>query len=630
MRQLLAMLAALAVLLGCSTSGKRPDLNLPVADETVTALVRALGELNLSSVPLTAEAQADVDAIVSGMDQIKPEVRTGPISYTPGEPKATVTVTYSWPLPSGPWQYEALVHLVHDGPGWKVVWAPSVLHPKLDQTNRLVHTHIPAKRAQITGNNGAALVEEHDVVKVGIDKTRVSPEQAVASAQTLATVLGTDPARYAAQVSTAGAQAFVVALTLRKGDVPAQVADIPGAVGVAGKAMLTPTAGFATDLIGVVGEATPQIIAASKGAVAAGDQVGLSGLQKRYDEQLRGTPGDRVTIVGRRAPSASTTPGATPAPTASVTPQVIHNTEPVAGRPLALSLDLDLQQKAQQVMSTVPGAAAVAVVRPSSGAVLALANSPASGGQPDANSGRYAPGSTFKIATALALIRKGYTPDTLVDCTPTTTVAGWPFKNYSDFPSERVGKIPLKDAIAASCNTALINEHATISGDDLRAAAASLGVGIDYDAGFPVFYGEVPQPDSSPKKGQELIGQGGVLASPLAMAGLAASVASDRTVIAWLVDQSKPTSTATALTPAEGAALRTLMSHTVAAGSGRVLQGHAAGAKTGTAEYGTGTPLPTHAWMICYTASDLAVAVWVKDGQSGSGTAGPIIQRLLT
>lgn len=68
MRQLLAMLAALAVLLGCSTSGKRPDLNLPVADETVTALVRALGELNLSSVPLTAEAQADVDAIVSGMD----------------------------------------------------------------------------------------------------------------------------------------------------------------------------------------------------------------------------------------------------------------------------------------------------------------------------------------------------------------------------------------------------------------------------------------------------------------------------------------------------------------------------------------------------------------------------------
>ena len=236
MRQLLAMLAALAVLLGCSTSGKRPDLNLPVADETVTALVRALGELNLSSVPLTAEAQADVDAIVSGMDQIKPEVRTGPISYTPGEPKATVTVTYSWPLPSGPWQYEALVHLVHDGPGWKVVWAPSVLHPKLDQTNRLVHTHIPAKRAQITGNNGAALVEEHDVVKVGIDKTRVSPEQAVASAQTLATVLGTDPARYAAQVSTAGAQAFVVALPLRKGDVPAQVADIPGAVGVVGVA----------------------------------------------------------------------------------------------------------------------------------------------------------------------------------------------------------------------------------------------------------------------------------------------------------------------------------------------------------------------------------------------------------
>jgi len=89
-------------------------------------------------------------------------------------------------------------------------------------------------------------------------------------------------------------------------------------------------------------------------------------------------------------------------------------------------------------------------------------------------------------------------------------------------------------------------------------------------------------------------------------------------------------SKAAPLTPAVAEGLRTVMAHTVETGSGRALQGVAVGAKTGTAEYGTGTTLPTHAWMIAYTANDLAVAVWVKDGTSGSGTAGPIIRSLLT
>lgn len=280
-------------------------------------------------------------------------------------------------------------------------------------------------------------------------------------------------------------------------------------------------------------------------------------------------------------------------------------------------------------MSTVPGAAAAAIVRPSDGAILAAATSPGSGDQPDATYGQNAPGSTFKIATSLALIRKGLTPDSVLNCTATTKVDNWPFKNYSDFPDSKVGRIPLKDAVAFSCNTAFINEYERISGDDLIAAAGSLGVGVDYDAGAPMFYGTVPRPDSTVKKAQQFIGQGGVLASPVAMAGLASSVAAGRTTIPWLVASQKPTSTAAPLTADEATALRTLMEYTVSVGSGRVLQGVAQGAKTGTAEYGTGTPLPTHAWMIAYTSNDLAVAVWVKDGSSGSGTAGPIIKALL-
>ena len=66
-------------------------------------------------------------------------------------------------------------------------------------------------------------------------------------------------------------------------------------------------------------------------------------------------------------------------------------------------------------------------------------------------------------------------------------------------------------------------------------------------------------------------------------------------------------------------------------GSGRVLAdlpGAPVLAKTGTAEYGQKAPLRTHAWMVAIHGN-LAVAVFVEDGQSGSGTAGPILRQFL-
>ena len=71
----------------------------------------------------------------------------------------------------------------------------------------------------------------------------------------------------------------------------------------------------------------------------------------------------------------------------------------------------------------------------------------------------------------------------------------------------------------------------------------------------------------------------------------------------------------------------------VTEGSGRLLADvpGQVGAKTGTAEFGEPGPdgsLPTHAWMIGYR-DDLAVAVFVERGESGSGTAGPVLAAFL-
>jgi cell division protein FtsI/penicillin-binding protein 2 len=77
-----------------------------------------------------------------------------------------------------------------------------------------------------------------------------------------------------------------------------------------------------------------------------------------------------------------------------------------------------------------------------------------------------------------------------------------------------------------------------------------------------------------------------------------------------------------------------LLRAVVTEGSGVVLQSvqpPPVSAKTGTAEYGTaksGGELPTHAWMIA-AQGDLAVAVFVDTGESGSRTAGPILKAFL-
>ena len=304
--------------------------------------------------------------------------------------------------------------------------------------------------------------------------------------------------------------------------------------------------------------------------------------------------------------------------------------KPVDGKDLQISLDASLQDKAERVIAEESAAVAMAVVRPSNGAVLVLATNEAAEGQPLANFGRFAPGSTFKVATALALLRSGMTADSAMECTEYVTVGGRRFKNYSDFPTDRLGTMSLTDAIATSCNTAFISQHERLSGARLREAAISLGMGADHDAGFPAFYGEVPDPKDVVGLAAAEIGQGTVEASPMAMAGMSASVAAGETVVPWLIESNRPSQEGKPLGKDEARQLRKMMAEAVNSGTARTLQGVATGAKTGTAEYGTDDPPRTNAWMIAHTDSDRAVAVFVADAESGSGDAAPLIKKLLT
>jgi cell division protein FtsI/penicillin-binding protein 2 len=635
---LLTLVLAVA---GCGILPPRPNPGPDgnTADQAAAALAAGLSAKDLSPLPFTGASGAAVNdlfqPLVAGMGPLKPSVTVTSVSRDGST--ATAKLTFSWTFPGVPerWTYETEARLAEESGQWKTSWQPSIVQPQLDGTKRLSQRRLYPERGELQGEEGEPIVVERPVFRIGIDKAKVSGDQAKASAVRLAKVVKVNPKAYAKKVTAAGSSAFVPAIVLRMDspDLPrgSRIRAIPGALSIRTAQMLAPTHDFARPVIGIVGEATKENIDESGGAVVAGDQVGLTGLQERYDAQMRGTPGVRVRLAAAKPNDSSAGPSPTPSPTAEAEPVVLFEVKPLPGQPLTTTLNIGLQKLAEKTLANTKPASALVAIRPSTGAIVAAANGQGNRGQSLATLGRGAPGSTFKVVSTLALLRAGLTPQSSIKCSPTVTVNGRKFSNYSDYPPSQRGRITLRTALAQSCNTAFIGQRGKLDQSSLPEAAGSLGFGIDYDVGFPSYFGSVPDDPTATGRAAAMIGQGKVQASPMTMAAVVASVAAGETVIPHLIEGQQAPSKGKPLTDQEAGQLREMMRAVVADGSGRVLgdlAGPAVLAKTGTAEYGASKPLKTHAWMIA-AQGDLAVAVFVNDGKSGSSTAGPLLRTFL-
>lgn len=630
-RLLVSSLLLAFVVSGCGIFDKGAD-----AREAAERLATALEVGSVSKIDFTdAKAPEQHAALVKPLEDFPTTVSVDQVTRS-GD-TATVRLAWNTQIDGHEWKREGSVELREQDDAWQVAWEPSVLDESLAEGETLRVTRIGAERADILGRDDQPIVTPRPVIRFGVDRTQVPAAAAPDAARQLAAVLEISPAPYVEQVRKAGPKAFVQAIVLRRNSVPdgllGRVDAIRGARGIPDELPLAPSREFAAAILGTVGPATKEIIEKSDGRLRVGDDAGLSGLQLRYDETLAGTPGIRVSAV-----PAATEPDEEPDEETGeepAEPRTLFEAEPQPGEPLRTTLDLRLQQRADDLLAGIGPASAVVAIQPSTGAILAAASGPGSDGYNTATFGQYAPGSTFKVVSALALLRAGLSPSSPVSCTPTIVVNGKQFKNYSDYPSNRLGRISLRDAVANSCNTGFISQHTELAAKDLAEAAAALGFGVDHDLGFPAYFGQVPPPASEVEGAADLIGQGKVLASPMAMAAVAASVVRGETVVPTLLtgddalapsgEPSRP------LTGKEAVQLRAMMRAVVSEGSGsalRSLQPPAVLAKTGTAEYGAKPPLPTHAWMIG-AQGDLAVAVFVATGESGSRTAGPILADFL-
>lgn len=623
---LAALFIAAALTVGCTPGGQspsptassdsQPPSDLPKVDAQVAELVTALNAKDLSKLRTVqggTTAQTDLTTIFAGMDEVYPTITAGAVSY--GADTATVDLALAYPELGNPgWNYSTKASFRLSGSDWVLDWKPSIIAPELTDKTRLRHIQKEAKRGSINDSSGLAIVEERPLYEVGLDKSSVDKGVWAASALEIATLLKVDGPAFQEKVAASGPKAFVVAATVRQEAIPAAVSAVEGSHVNEVTAVVGPTDTFASSLLGGVGQPTQKMIEESKGTLTSIDRVGVSGLQARYDAELRGTPERRVEMVARKGVDDKTV-------------TVLFQQDASAGKPITLSLDRGLQTKAESVLSSQKGVATLVVIDHRTGALVAAAQSPEAGTYPYATYGKYAPGSTFKVATALAMLRTGSSATSTVQCPSNLKVGTYTFGNYSGYPAGALGSIPLTDAFKYSCNTAFVGATA-VTGDQLHGAAGSLGVGIDYDSGFTSNFGTV-KPANEIDAAASRIGQGQVTMSPMGMAAVAASVAAGRTTIPWLVKGHQATSTAAPLTAAEAQQLQTMMKATVDSGTGKSLKSKMTGAKSGTAEWGKTGQQQTHAWMIAYNDT-YAVSAFVEVGDSGGTTAAPLIASLFS
>ncbi|WP_313813344.1 penicillin-binding transpeptidase domain-containing protein [Glutamicibacter sp.] len=596
------------------------------------ALVSALNSGDFSAVSFT-----DTDASVAAEEMKTAFGKLGDMDHKStlsevaideaeqdGVKTATATINTVWDVDASDndfsYQTKAVWEYDEDGKTWQLRFTPSVLAPELAEGDYLAASFVPAQRGNITDGDGKNIVTDRPVINVGIDKTQASKDEWTSSAKALAKLVEIDPDAYAAKVEAASDKAWVEAIVLRDDSTrtvtDAQIAKIPGAVAQEDKIPLAPSRIFARPLLGSVGEATAEVIEKSDGKIRSGDQVGLSGLQATYNDTLSGTDG--VSISRYNA--------------AKEAQEELFANKPVAGKDVQLTLDQKLQEKADELLEDSKSNSAIVVIRPSDGAVLAASSGPVTSGLNTSLQGKYAPGSSFKVISALAMIRDGDDANTKVQCTPTATIDGRTFSNYDGYPSSALGTIPLSEAIAQSCNTVFLNEGADIGGKKLAEAAAALGLTGEDGTGVGAVLGSVPTDSTGTEQAANMIGQGVVEASPLGMATVVASVQAKQTVSPKLVVSPEPKAAAapaSKLTQDEADELAKMMSQVIDHGTLKDLKGTGDGAiigKSGTAEYDS--ERNAHAWAIA-AQDDIAIAAFVEDGNGGAQTAGPLVKSML-
>ena len=421
------------------------------------------------------------------------------------------------------WSYTGQFGLTSSNGHWVVNWAPSVINPSLGPGDRLAAETTYAPRAALTDVHGQPLLSKSATYRIGVYPGKL--KNALATADGLGGASGLDEQQVFGQIQAAPPGEFLSLLTLSPADFSAlwpKLSKVPG-LGYQ-KQPDRLFASTAQDVVGSVGTENSGALREEGAAYQPGMTVGVTGLEKTYQDSLIGTPTTAVEVVDKAG---------------HVTKQWILKGGH-AGTPVQTTLDLKQQAAAVSALAGQPNSAEIIAVNSATGGISVLATHSAGdvalpAGGPAA--ARVQPGMAFSIVSAAALLADGITADHPLPCEPVADVGGETFTYQPATSSTST----FGEDFASGCGTAFANMSRTLTPEQLSSAERAFGIGSAWQLPMQSFSGAAPSVSGEAQVAAQVTGAGGVLMSPLGMVTVAAEVASGtgRSPVLIATDQSK-------------------------------------------------------------------------------------------
>ena len=538
----------------------------------------------------------------------------------------------------------------------------------LSESNRVNLTLIPPRRGWLIDRNGKPIANNRTDFRVDVIPDRMKDKATtIAKLADLLNLNADEVARINEDLEKSnGFQPVQIASGLewsRFAAVSVRLPDLPGVSPQQGFSRYYPTGAAVGHLVGYVGIASAEEYKEKKDPIliTPGFKIGKDGLEKIFEEELRGGPGAKrveVTARGKIVRELTTRPD---------TP----------GKPVQLTIDNELQHYAARRLGTQSGSAVVMDCH--TGEILTMTSMPAF----DPNSfsdgishseygmlssddhvplrdkslrGLFPPGSTVKPMVALAFLEAGLSPDESVSCRGALRVGNRPFHCWKRGGH---GRVDMAKGIYQSCDVYFYHFAQKIGMERIAAMARKLGLGQKFP--LPMSnqsYGTVPDPEWKQKKYDSkwqaydtvnsTIGQGYMLTNPLQLAVMTSRIASNKLIMPRIIldqeqEDPKPLNIAEDHIRYVQEAMNQVVNGAGTAGRARLpIPGVQLSGKTGTAQVvdlsvgrgGNDVPwkFRDHGLFVCFAPYDnprYACSVVIQHG-GGSGAAYPVARDIMT
>ncbi len=512
-----------------------------------------------------AAAYTDVDA-TNAFFAMKSVTQHG--STAVAEFQATVDLAQ----PGEQWTYTGQFQLTSVSGQWVIDWTPQVINPGLAAGDRLAVLAFFPQRAPVTDMFGQPLMAESGDYHIGVYPARLANE--AATAEKFSRVTGLDEQQVLGEIQAAPPDSFLSLLTAAPDAFTAQwpkLAQVPGLGYVRRTERLFSS--LAQQTVGVVGTETSAVLRDEGAAYQPGMTVGQTGLEQTYQDDLVGTPTTSVVVVNSAGTTVST----------------LWSSPGHAGTPVQTTLNTKDQEAAVAALAGQSGPGEIVAVDARNGGIRALASRQWGATKlPSALNGKVAPGMSFSIVSAAALLTNGVPKNEPLPCQPTTTVGGVTFS----YQATASTKSTFASDFAAGCGTAFATLSRTLRASQLTSMERAFGIGSSWDLREPSFSGSATAAAGPADLAAQTIGQSGVLMSPLGMAMVAAEVDAGVGRSPQLIVGNTPPTWSVPLSNSELTELRQLMRLAVKSGAahkaelpGAQVYGQAGTVKTGAHSY---------------------------------------------